>query len=532
MATLRRAARRSPSGSPVLFWLRVVNAPVVLLLTLPLVYLVIRANDDLADGLAYVTQPNKLRVLLNSIQLAAAVTVTAALIGAPLAWLVTRTDLKGRRLWTILLTVPLVIPSYVGAFAIIGALGPRGMVQGWLEDAFGVERLPDIYGFPGAWLAVTLFSFSYTFLSVRAGLRGLDPQLEEASRALGHSAWATFRRITLPQLLPSIQAGALLTALYALSDFGAVAFMRYNALTLDIYIQNNLSFRHHRVAMLALELVILAVALLLLSRRIERNAQAYQRRSVRQMTTRVHLGKWQLPAQVFCGLIVTLALVAPVGVIVYWLINGLQHGQILNDVLGPLQRSMRVAAITAGIAGLLGLPLAFMQVRYPGRVSHLLSIGAYIGYALPGVVVAVALVFFATRYIFELYQTLPLLIFAYLVRFLPEMLGPLRASLLQVNPHVEESAATLGKSPLTVFATITTPLVRPGLAAGVALVFLTVMKELPATRILAPTGYDTLATDIWAATEELFYARAAAPALVLLIVSALSLVYILEPDDR
>ncbi|KAB2860632.1 MAG: iron ABC transporter permease, partial [Anaerolineae bacterium] len=354
--------RRQPAWG--IMGLGAVNSLLVALLSLPLVYLILRATSDTADGWHYITQPNKLRVLWNSISLAGAVALTTTLIAVPLAWLVVRTDVWGRRWWTILLTVPLVIPSYVGAFALIGAFGPKGMVQGWLEN-FGVERLPSIYGFFGAWLSISLFSFPYVFLSVRAGLRGLDPQLEEASKMLGRGTCATFFKISLPQLLPSIQAGVLLVILYTLSDFGAVAFMRFNALTRDIYIQNSQSFRNNRVAMLGLELVILAALLLLISRRLEGNAKAYQRQSTRKNTTRLRLGKWQIAAQLFCGVIVLLALVAPIGVTVYWLINGLERGEAFNEMLGPLQRSMRLAGITAGVAGLVALPLVVMQVRYP-----------------------------------------------------------------------------------------------------------------------------------------------------------------------
>jgi iron(III) transport system permease protein len=228
---------------------------------------------------------------------------------------------------------------------------------------------------------------------------------------------------------------------------------------------------------------------------------------------------------------VLLALVAPVGIVTYWLVNGLQHGEKLNNILEPLQRSMRVAGITALAAGVIALPLVMLQVRYAGKLSRWLNIGATVGFALPGIVVAISLVYFATRYAINLYQTLPLMIFAYILRFLPQMTNPVRASWLQVNPHVEESALTLGKNRWRVFTSITLPLVRNGWIAGVALVFLTVMKELPVTIILSPTEFSTLATEIWSATQEAFYARAAAPALMLVLVSALSLVYILETDD-
>jgi iron(III) transport system permease protein len=246
----------------------------------------------------------------------------------------------------------------------------------------------------------------------------------------------------------------------------------------------------------------------------------------------LRLGRWQWVAQIACGVVVLFSLVAPVGVIAYWLVNGLQQGEELDTILLPLQNSMRVAGATALIAGIVGLPLVVLQVRFPSTLSRWLQIWANLGFALPGVVVAISLVFFATRYAGSLYQTFPLLIFAYLVRYLPQLLGPVRASLLQVSPQLEESALTLGKPRWRVTLDITLPLIRNGWVAGVALVFLTTMKELPATLILSPLGFSTLATEIWAANSEAFYARAALPALVLILVSALSLIYILEPEQN
>lgn len=515
---------RRPPLTLVLF-----NLTIVGFLILPLAYLIIRAATDPQDAWAYITQERTLQVLWNSIKLAFAVGITSAIVGVPLAWLTVRTDLKGSRLWTVLCTVPLVMPSYVGAFALLSAFGPKGIVQGWLET-FGVERLPDIRGFFGAWISITLFAFPYVFLSVRTGLRGIDPQLEAASRVLGKNGWQTFWRVTFPQLIPSLTAGVLLTMLYALSDFGVVAFMRFNAFTRVIFIQNTQSFRPARVAMLSLELILLAVILVMLSRWLERNNNIYLRKSSRHASV-IELGHWQWVAQAFCGLIVLLSLIAPVGIVVYWLINGLQHGQELNGVLIPLQRSMRVSGAAAFVAGAISIPLVLMQVRYPGRMSRWMNIGSTVGFALPGIVVAIALVYFATRYAINLYQTLPLLILAYILRFLPQMTNPIRASWLQINPHIEESAMTLGKNRWQVFASVTLPLIRSGWITGMALVFLTVMKELPVTLILSPIEFSTLATEIWSSTQEAFYARAAAPALVLILVSALSLFYILETDD-
>jgi iron(III) transport system permease protein len=404
-----------------------------------------------------------------------------------------------------------------------------------LED-FGVERLPSIYGFWGAWLALTLFAYPYVFLSVRAGLRGMNPALEEASYTLGKSGMETFRQIILPQLRPFITAGALLVALYTLSDFGAVSIMQYNVFTRAIYLRLGVDL--NLAALLSLVLVFFTAIIMVLTALMEGRGRYYTQ-NVRRVQKRLRLGRWQIVAQLFCAVIVLLALVAPLGVMGYWLINGLRHGEELRDVFAPLQRSMRASALAAAGCAVIALPFVFLQVRYPTRLSRIVAGSAYLGYALPGVVVALALVFFGARYLHDLnrwlgldsYRTLPLLVFAYVVRFLPQALGPARAGLMQVNPQLEESGLTLGRSRLRVFWDITLPLMRSGLLAGTALVFLTAMKELPATLLLAPIGYDTLATRIWSASSEAFYARAAAPALVLVLISALSLVFILESDD-
>ena len=157
--------------------------------------------------------------------------VAAALaIGVPLAWLVVRTDLPGRRFWGLAASLPLVIPSFVAALALLGALAPRGLLQQALEP-LGVETVPELTGYWGALLALTLATYPYVFLLAAAGLRSVDPSAEEAARSLGAGQLEVFLRVTLPSLRPSLAAAALLVALYVLSDFGAVSLMGYSTLT-------------------------------------------------------------------------------------------------------------------------------------------------------------------------------------------------------------------------------------------------------------------------------------------------------------
>nr|WP_290665876.1 iron ABC transporter permease [Ardenticatena sp.] len=503
-----------------------------LLVLLPLTYLALRVFSGGFAAWRLVFRPSTLEVIWNSGLLAAAVTVCSALIALPLAWLTVRTDLPGRRTWTVLVSLPLVIPSYVGAYLFIAALGPRGMVQQWLESTIGITRLPTIYGFPGALIVLTLMTYPYMYLSIRAALQGLDPSLEEAARSLGHTGWATFRRVTLPQLQPALAAGGLLVALYTLRDFGAVSLMRYNTFTRVIYVQYKSSFDRTSAAALALVLVVLTLVLLVIEARIRGRAR-YHRAAVgaARRAKVVRLGRWRWPALAFCASIVLLALVLPAAVLLYWLVRGWLAGEEFVSLWGPLRNSLSVSAIAALVTTAFALPIAFVEVRWPSHLSRFVERATYIGYALPGIVIALALVFFGVRFARPIYQTIWLLILAYVVLFLPQAVGAIRSSLLQVNPAVEEAARSLGRKPWEVLVYITLPLVRPGLVAAFGLVFLTTMKELPATLILGPFDFKTLATVVWGAVSEAFFARAAAPALLIILASSLPMAFFVVREE-
>ncbi|WP_228281300.1 ABC transporter permease [Rubrobacter marinus] len=524
-----KGAKRRPRGKRPPALVALPAALVALAMVLPLLYLAIRASEaGLTEISEVVFDASSLEVLARSVLLAAVVTAVAVGIAVPLAWLTARTDLPGRRVWAVLAALPLVVPSYVGGLVLVSTLGPRGLLQGALAP-LGVERLPSIYGLPGAALALSLFTYPYVFLTVRAALRGMDSSFEEAARSLGSGRWATFFRITLPQLRPAIVAGALLVALYALSDFGAVSLLHYDTFSAEIYIQYKSAFDRTPAAILALMLVVLVAAVLAVEHRTRGRANYGGRNSA--VARPVPLGRWRLPALLFTGGVVSLALVLPVGILVYWLVRGLAAGETLESVWESAWNSVFVSGLAAGVAVLAALPVAVLAVRFPGRVSGFVERLSYVGFALPAIALALALVFFGSNYAPALYQTLALLVFAYVVHFLPQALGAIRAALLQARPSVEEAARSLGRGPLGVLATITVPLARNGLVAGAALVFLTTMKELPATLLLGPIEFDTLATEVWNATSGAFFARAAGPALLLILISAPPL-YLLTIRDR
>jgi iron(III) transport system permease protein len=498
---------------------------------LPAIYLAVTVLDDLRAALDAVLTQRTFGLAARSLGLAASVTAAAILIAVPLAWLTVRSDLPGRRAWATLATLPLVIPSYIGAYVFASALGPRGLLADLLAP-LGVHELPPIYGFWGAWLVLTLFTYPLVLIPLRAALRRMDPSLEEAARVMGRRPRDVFRSVVLPQLVPAIGAGAVLVALYALSDFGAVSIMRFNSFTRDIYVAYQSGFGRTDAAALGMVLVLIMFALFAVYARV-RGARALHRSSpgTQRPTASVRLGRWRWPALAFCGAIVAVALVLPVGVLVYWSTKQLASGLEVTALLTNAGHSLLAGAAAAGAAALAAIVVALLSVRYPGFVTRIVERVGYAGYVLPGIVVALALVFFSTRVVLPLYQTLPLLVFALTIHYLPLAVTPIGTALLQVPPRLEEAARSLGRSPLAVLRTITTPLVLSGVLGGTALVFLHAVKELPATLLLAPIGFDTLATDVWRQTTVGFFEASAIPALLLLLVAAPPLYLLSQKGD-
>ncbi len=518
---------RGVAGVHPLVWVPALVVASAMLI--PAIYLVIAASDLPGDRiLSILTDPGTVRLAGRTLLLAASVTGASLLLGVPIAWLTTRTDLPGRRFFAIATALPLVIPTYVGAFTLVAALAPGGLVESWSG-----WRPPSPYGFGGAFVALTLFTFPYVLITVQAALRGLDPSLEEASRSLGRGPVVTFLRVTLPQLRPSAAAGGLLVTLYVLSDFGAVSILRYSTFTRALYLQYRTAFDRAPAALLGLLLVVLTIIFVVAEARVARDRGGqFGVRGPGRTPAKVPLGRWTLPAVALCSSVVLIALVIPVTVILYWLLRGLGAGEAANVAFGAAGRSLLVAALGAIAAVLAAMPVAIWAARSRSWMARVAERASFTGYALPGIVVALALVYVGIRLTPTLYQTLAMLVFAYVVLFLPQAIGAIRSSLLQVEGNVESAARTLGSSRLTTLRRVTLPLARRGALAGGALVFLTILKELPATLLLAPTGFDTLAVRVWSATEEAFFTRAAVPALLLIALGSVPLAVAMIRERR
>ncbi|MFB6113752.1 MAG: ABC transporter permease [Halodesulfurarchaeum sp.] len=520
---LDRLSTRAPDSGLLLL-----GAAIATAVLSPVVWLLLRAvNVGLERATRLMLSQTAIEALLNSVALVAVVTAGSVILGVPLAVLTVRTDLPFRRSLTVLLTLPIVIPSYIGAFAFVSAFGPSGLVvdyAGWIEGI-----LPTIYGFGGTALVLTLFIYPYVFIGTRAALLTFDVRLVEAARTLNTSRLEAFRRITLPRIVPGITAGALLVALYTLSDFGTPAIMHFDTFTRIIYVEYN-TFGRGLAALLSIQLLAVTGVILAVESRIGGDAGDYASRFRGDPdAVRISLGRWRWPLFLFPVLVISLSIVVPLGVLLVWLVrSGTTYGIGPTFHVSYAINSVGVSAAAAILSTVVAIPVAYLATRREGTASLLIERATFVGYAMPGIVLGLSLVYFGAAYAPFLYQTIPLLVFAYIVRFLPQSVSTIRSSFLQIDPRLLEAARTLGEPPIRAFRRVTLPLVFPGIIAGAALVFLTTMKELPATIMLHPTGFDTIVTFIWLVQASGAYGRAAVPALVLVALSGLSMYFLLD----
>ncbi|HSI96918.1 MAG TPA: iron ABC transporter permease [Gaiellaceae bacterium] len=521
------AVEVSTSGRRTPLPLAAIAAAVGAAALLPVAYLVLRAVGADADARALTPFSTALELVIDTAVLAGGVVAAALAVGVPFAWLVVRTDLPGRRLWSLAASLPLVIPSFVAALALLGGLAPRGLVQELLAP-LGIERLPEISGYWGALLALTLSTYPYVFLLTAAGLRSVDPSSEEAARGLGAGRLAVFARVTLPSIRPSLAAASLLVALYVLSDFGAVSLMGYSTLTTGIYVRYESLLALDSAAILALVLVALAVVVVLLASRFRLRGAIYRATpGAGRAAQVVRLGHWRWPALAFCTLVSGVFLVLPLSVLGWWSVTADPITGRAGVAWDAALHSAATAGAAAALATVVVLPAAVLAWRYPSHLSRLIERATLSPSALPGIAVALALVFFGSRVGGLLYQSIALLVAAYVLRFMPYALASTHASLDAVSPRLEEAARSLARRPLAATTTVVLPLARSGILAGAALVFLSTVKELPATLLLRPIGFETLATEIWKGTAIGAYS-AVAPSALLLIAIAAPLVYLLS----
>ena len=504
------------------------------LIVLPLGYVTILAlSADLAVWhRLWTTRVPEL--LWNTVSLAGVVALLTLVLGVSTAWMVTRFEFPGRRLWEVGLVLPLAMPTYVLAYVYNYLLGFGGPVeQLWQMIAGPHARIVSPQSFWGVTLVMALDTFPFVYLLTRSALLSFNVSFEEVARTCGASPFRRMLFVTLPLLRPSIVAGVALVILYVVSDFGAVSLLRYQTLTYAVFQQMTGRSDNQAASILSILLVILALLFLLTERWFRRKSRFYQTTGRFRTPQRVRCGWANTAALTTClATVIGLAFGIPAYLLVTWSLS--PEALAILDVrfFGFVWNSVLLSTLAATAGVFVGLPLAYLASRKPTWLNTGCLQAAYAGYVLPGPVAALAVLVLFLNVLPLLYGTVIVLIVAYVLHFLPAGLQSLEPSIQQITPNLEEASRTLGSTVQDTWRRVTLPLIRNGVIVAWVLIFLQTMKELPATLLLRPVGFDTLAIRVWLEASEEYYQLAAPSALLIVFVGLPALVSLLSRDWR
>ncbi|NMO05215.1 iron ABC transporter permease [Gordonia sp. TBRC 11910] len=497
LETASAAPRRRRGPRP--HGLQVAAGVVVLVLLSPLVVVALDAGHagwSSVSGL--LLRRRSLDLIGNTVELAGTVAVAAAVLGAGAAVLLERGGLPWRRLWSVLLVLPMAMPDFVVGFA-WHSVWPR------LSPLLAATAI------------MTLSTYPLVYLPVSAVLRRSNRTGEEIARGLGYSPVAVLVKVTLPSIRVAMAGGTLLAVLTVISEYGAFEAVRFHTLTTEIFTE--FQFDSNAAAALSIPLLVLGLACIGLDAAVPRRAAP----PATAVADRPRRWRWWTAVPV-AGLaaVVAAGVLFPIGVLIYWM--RVARRTTLPAVTGLSDATASTFGYcTAGALAVvvLALPVAVLSVRHPSRWSRSVSAGAYLAHAIPGVIVALSLVYLAVNWMYPLYETPVLVVCAYVVLFFPLGLVCVRATVAQVPMALIEVSHTLGRGPIYTFLRVTLPLVAPGLIAGFCLVFVTATTELTATLLLAPPDVKTLATQFWAFQSESAYSAASPYALVIIAVAVI-----------
>lgn len=467
-------------------------------------------------------------LLWNTLSLSALVAIVCFILGVSTAWIVTRREFFGRRVAIWLLVLPMAIPTYVFAHIYTHL----SQDDGWLGSSWkfifsDLVPIPNIYNMGGVVLILSLATFPYVFLLVRSAMQNSNRNLEEAARIHGYTAFQVFWKVNIPLLRPAIAAGLAFVVLHVLSDFGAVSMLRYQTFTLAIYNQMDGRFNYQTAAGLSLVLVGLSITFFLVDRFFRQRQRFFsmggqiRRTKLRQASRGELILIW-----LWIGLISLHAFILPLLWLIAWSWRSLwQHG-IGAELWSYTANSIIVAFFAAIVATLVALPIALYHKKHNNLLSQFYLQLSSVGFVLPGPVVALGILSFVLLQLPFIYGGFLVLIMALVVRFLPLAIQTEEAAIQQLTPNIEQAARSLGANAYESLRHIVLPLLRGGLSSAWVLVFIDALKELPATLLLRPVGFDTLAVRIWIeASEEML--ELAAPAALLLIIGTLPAIWII-----
>ncbi|WP_137390755.1 ABC transporter permease [Rhodoligotrophos defluvii] len=470
------------------------------------------------------------------------VCIVVLVVGTSTAWLVTMYEFPGRRVFDWLLAVPLAMPTYLSAFAYIEIWDYAGPIQTTLRQLFGWTSardywFPDIRTLGGAILILSFALYPYVYLTARGSFAQTPAQLLDASRALGHSALETFWRVALPLARPALAAGATLALMECLNDIGAVGFLGVRTLTVSVYNtwleRNNLG----GAAQLACVMLLFVMALLWLER-LSRKQQRYHATGRPQYpVARRRLGPAGSSAAILgCTLPIAIGFGTPFFV---FLSAAFTHWQAVIEPTfwGLLRNSVLLSAIGAALTVAAGLVLVYARRSSASMPLSIVTRLASLGYAVPGTVLGLGILVplaamdnFVDGWMRSLFGvstgllvtgSAGAIVIAYAIRFLAMSQGSIEAGFSRLSPNLDAAARNLGRTPRQVLWEIHLPLIRPALGAAAVLVFVDAMKELPATLLLRPFDFDTLATHVYTLASFDMFEEASLSALAIVAVGCL-----------
>ncbi|AUM13375.1 iron ABC transporter permease [Ketobacter alkanivorans] len=513
----------------------------------PLLVIAFSWGDVNAEIWLHLAQTQLFRLLGNTFVLVLGVAVLVLLIGVPLAWFTATCDFPGRRVFDVVLMLPLAVPAYVMAFVMVGLLDYAGPVQGALRDWFGPQLSFSFRGTFPVVLVMSLVLYPYVYMLARSAFLSQGREPLEAARVLGYGPLQGFLRVALPMARPAIIAGLSLALMETLADFGAVAVFNYDTFTTAIYKAWYGFFDLQTAAQLASLLLVIVLSGLYLERSGRGSARYFQNGRRRNSSARIALSgsrAWLVSA--WCGLVFLVAFVIPVGHLLLWIIQGAWRG-LDERYLGLVGHTLTLAAIAAVVTVIAAFLLALYRRTYKGALSGGIVRLATVGYALPGSVLAVGIMLsfnWLDAWAAQLQTALGLsvqpifvggvlaLLLAYTTRFLAAAFGPVETSLDRIKPSIPEAAAILGARPPEIVRRIYLPMLAPGLLTAALLVFVDVMKEMPATLLMRPFGWDTLAVRIYEMTSEGLWQQAALPGLSIVLVGLVPVVILVRRSAR
>jgi iron(III) transport system permease protein len=534
VATARRLSGWTVAGVLVAV---VVAGP---LLALPAAWI---GQRDALDQIAASLLPEALRA---SAVLAAGVGLGTLLLGGSLAALVSFYDFPGRRWLDWALVLPMAMPAYVLVFVLLGQYDADSALQRGLRALLGDGfQLPEIRSTWGAITVLTLVLYPYVYVLARGAFLSQSRETLEAARTLGLGHARAIRRVALPLARPALAAGVTLAVMEALADFGAVNLLNYRAMTDAIYRVWYGAFDQAAALQLATVLVALALGLVALERMLRGRAR-YQQAMVRGeavVPRRLH-GARALLAAAFPAALVAVVVVAPLAQLVAWSAGSLGDGTFGAGLAGAGLNSL-LLAVTAALLAVVGATVVgYGRRAQPTRVGAVAARASSLGYAVPGSAVAVAVyvpLAWLDRRIDDgassllgvdagllLTGSAIGLILAYVVRFHALALFAVESRMERIDPALDDAARSLGADRSRVLADVHLPLLWPGMLTAALLVFVEVMKELPATALLRPLGGDTLAISVWEATKDSRFDTAALPALLIVAVGLLPVILLIR----